>query len=632
MNLLTFSHRRNRSTALVNHRDQQAVRRRAGRRRPDIENLECRALLSTMYVDDDWADAAIGDVVGDGLTYGTDAFSTIPAAIARAADGDDIQIAEGTYSITSVINIGKKVDLIGAGAEATTLDVSTSTATYGLNVRASDVTLSGFRLTGSTSNSKLRYGIYASGVSGLSIDGVAVDSLSGSGVNLIGTTDVTITNVTSRDNNGAGFFFTDVKGVALTDVQTRGNAWTGVGFSTSGRYFDAGVEGVVIEGSSRFGEVASDNGGVMFEEARWDTATSSYAPGDPVPISFSTDPTAGADVTFSQDVALPFVLTGPQDDAWPVRRRFYESIGQGVAALNGTPDHFQPLDRVLSVVGPFAPPLVVSGPATVDQGSAYTLTLTAGAEAGPITFWRIDWGDGAIEEIAGSSDTASHNYSATPNTYQIRVWAETAVGPYEAPGGSTVTVLNVAPVVAIAGAPASVDQGTAVHLAAVGSDAEGEPTYAWAASLGGATVAAGSGPAFDFAPTAPGDYLVTLTAVDAHGAASVAAATISVLNVAPVVAITPISGPVNADTVVTLTAQATDPNPLVTPTYAWTVRRDSVVVAQGQGATLGFTPLQSGLYEAVVEVSDGEGGQVRSAVTFSVVSGLPATVERAVES
>jgi hypothetical protein len=83
----------------------------------------------------------------------------------------------------------------------------------------------------------------------------------------------------------------------------------------------------------------------------------------------------------------------------------------------------------------------------------------------------------------------------------------------------------------------------------------------------------------------------------------------------------------------TLAAQATDPNPAAVLSYTWTVRRNGVVVAVGDRAVLEFTPGFPGSYEAVVEVSDGEGGVTSRAVAFAAISAtVPAAVESTVEA
>ena len=61
----------------------------------------------------------------------------------------------------------------------------------------------------------------------------------------------------------------------------------------------------------------------------------------------------------------------------------------------------------------------VSGAATVDEAATYALDLTPDADApGTVTEWEIDWGDGTVETLSGSSLSATHIYADGPTTYE----------------------------------------------------------------------------------------------------------------------------------------------------------------------------------------------------------------------
>jgi len=875
-----------------------------------------------MYVDDDWANPVtypIGTDVGGGRIIGTDAFGTIQAAITAATAGDTVDIAEGDYS--GALSIPKSLSLVGAGSGLVNLDISGAATANAVNIAASNVTLSGMTIQGSTSNTTVKYGVYAAGRANLTFSDLVVDSVSRTGVNLNGATDFTITGVTSTNNGGAGFFFTDVKRATLTDVATDGNAWTGLAFSTSGRYYPIGVEDVTVAGASTFGEAAAANGGIMFEESRW--TGSAYDPSDPYPITFSTDAADGADVTLSMATPLPYALSGPQDDDWSVRNRLYATLDQGLAAAAGTPDHYLPagrtlstygalgaprvytvaplatmsiqaaidaasagdtvnvmagtyfenvtLDKVLalrgnaaihaasgaaltitaagavgsptivqgfnlisnagaavqldgaaaqvlldglvlrdssvglqildgsfsglelrssvvvqngngilvgsgatgvmlrmnrivangttavtntsgtpvdaaynwwgsnsgpggavaglvtsapyvvltlygpgqmvvngsstvtadlrhdstgadisglgtipglppvgltaslgtlgstslalvggtgttsyaagvtpgtalltasldgataaSVVNILGPPLFVSGPASAVRGSQYTLNLTS--QDGPVLGWVVDWGDGNVESIPGDATSAVHVYRAAPGGYTISATAQMATGTYAARNTVAVALGNDTPTVAIAGLPAAVAQGQSVLGRAVATDAAGDPlTYAWVATRDGQVVAAGEGDTFAFSTFVVGDYVLTVTVADPYGGTAQASQALAVTDALPSVTILPVPAQVDAASPLALVAQGSDPNPSAVLTYAWTVRRNGLVVAVGDQPTLSFTPGLPGAYEATVLVSDGEGGTATQSIAFAAVvsNDIPAPVERTVEA
>src|SRR5262249_26979844 len=116
-------------------------------------------------------------------------------------------------------------------------------------------------------------------------------------------------------------------------------------------------------------------------------------------------------------------------------------------------------------------------------------------------------------------------------------------------GTFTITVNRVAPTASIAGAPASVPEGTPVTLNAVVTDPSPVDMaagfgYAWSVTKNGSpftlppgTVTNAAG--FAFTPMDDGTYVVTLTATDEDGLASVPVMrTITVTEVNPTISIT----------------------------------------------------------------------------------------------
>ena len=62
-----------------------------------------------------------------------------------------------------------------------------------------------------------------------------------------------------------------------------------------------------------------------------------------------------------------------------------------------------------------APTLTLTGDATVDEGSVFTLSLSAtdpGADT--ITQWDINWGDGQTETVSGNPPSVQHTYARRP--------------------------------------------------------------------------------------------------------------------------------------------------------------------------------------------------------------------------
>ena len=67
----------------------------------------------------------------------------------------------------------------------------------------------------------------------------------------------------------------------------------------------------------------------------------------------------------------------------------------------------------------------VSGAATVNTGTPYTLNLTANEQA---TSWTINWGDGTIDTLTGNPSTATHTFTQGGFTFNILASARDAQG------------------------------------------------------------------------------------------------------------------------------------------------------------------------------------------------------------
>src|SRR5262249_44408183 len=151
----------------------------------------------------------------------------------------------------------------------------------------------------------------------------------------------------------------------------------------------------------------------------------------------------------------------------------------------------------------------------------------------------VDWGDGTTDTVTlpvGQLDFAATHPYADNGSYDIKV---TVTGP----GGSDradlpVTVSNVAPTAAIAGAPASSPEGAAIALRSAVTDPSSVDTaagftYAWSVTKNGSAFASGSAALFTFTPDDNGTYVVTLQATDKDGDTGTATQTITATNVSP---------------------------------------------------------------------------------------------------
>ncbi len=110
-----------------------------------------------------------------------------------------------------------------------------------------------------------------------------------------------------------------------------------------------------------------------------------------------------------------------------------------------------------------APTLTISGAATVNEGSTYTLNLSrTDPGVDTITQWLINWGDGNSQTVPGNPSTVTHVYADGSVSRIISATATDEDGTFSS-NSINVNVLNVAPTLTISGA-ASVNEGSTYTL------------------------------------------------------------------------------------------------------------------------------------------------------------------------
>lgn len=212
-------------------------------------------------------------------------------------------------------------------------------------------------------------------------------------------------------------------------------------------------------------------------------------------------------------------------------------------------------------VGNVAPTLIIAGASSVDEGSAYTLTLS---ESDPgtdtISSWTINWGDGNIQNVTGNPSSVTHTYADGDNNYTISATATDEDGTFAAGNTVAVSVDNVAPVLTLAGA-AMIAEGALYTLGLLWSDPGADTITSWIINWGDATEVVAGNPASITHIYADGatNYTITATATDEDGtyAASNSIA-VTVNNVAPTLAIAGAAS-VNEGASYTLSLSSSDP-------------------------------------------------------------------------
>ena len=106
-----------------------------------------------------------------------------------------------------------------------------------------------------------------------------------------------------------------------------------------------------------------------------------------------------------------------------------------------------------------APTIALSGDASVDEGSLYSLTLGAVTDPGDdtVTEWTVDWGDGGRDTYLADG-VVTHTYADGPADYTISVDLLDEDGTHLAAGSHDVHVDNVKPSISLRG-PDTANEG-----------------------------------------------------------------------------------------------------------------------------------------------------------------------------
>src|SRR5262245_2881308 len=126
------------------------------------------------------------------LTLGTNAFTSVQAAVNAASAGDTIRVGSGTF--TESVSVNKQITLLGnqfgidartrAGAAETIMDGATNSGRTPFYVTANSVTLDGFTVQGATNPNVFGFGILlGAGTSGAHvINNIVQDNIVGLGL------------------------------------------------------------------------------------------------------------------------------------------------------------------------------------------------------------------------------------------------------------------------------------------------------------------------------------------------------------------------------------------------------------------------------------------------------------------
>lgn len=362
-----------------------------------------------------------------------------------------------------------------------------------------------------------------------------------------------------------------------------------------------------------------------------DGAPTTMAEGSTVVLTASGSDAGGDALTYSWrafrggvhqpalDGSGPTYSFAPNDDgAWTVR--VVASDGDG-----GTAD-----DSAAITVTNVAPAATLTAPDHVDEGSAFTVSLSGATDPSTADTaagfeYALDCGTGSGYGAFGPAASAT---CATDDdgTRAVRAKIRDKDGG-EREYAASVVVRNVAPT-ALLSAPASVDGGSTFALALTGAadvsaaDAAAGFAYAFDCGSGSGYGAFGAASSAQCPTADDGTRTVRAKIRDKDGGESEYVATVDVVNVPPTCG--PVSAPLAPSPVgatVSISAPIVDPEPADTHTgtVAWGDGTSSPAAVAGGVATAGHAYAAPGVYTVTVDVADDDGGTASCVFRYVVV-------------
>jgi hypothetical protein len=266
----------------------------------------------------------------DAKTYvvGNGSELSLQAAIDAAVAGETILIANGTYTLTSTLNVNKGVILLGESEAGVTIDAS-GVDSYGILLTGNNAVLKNFTLlgpqAGMTPNDN--YGIKAqpdSGVSSDTLNGITIENVTVKGsltteIDLNGVNGALIKNVTADGlgTSGAGIGLDASANITFENVATTGNTWGSTAIYLANNYYALQTANITFNGTFSHGEplgISVDNDG---SNAGMGTLTlpTGYANNHGYQVKFgvgSTTTWTGYFASEAEADAFLAVLTAPQ--------------------------------------------------------------------------------------------------------------------------------------------------------------------------------------------------------------------------------------------------------------------------------------------------------------------------------
>jgi SepF-like predicted cell division protein (DUF552 family) len=183
-----------------------------------------------------------GNNANNGLSAATPK-PTIAAAFALAVDGDIVNLANGTYSLTTTLNFNKSVSVIGQSEAGVIIDGHTIAGGWILNPNRSNISLSNFTVKPNGTNGGFPIHVGANSgnplpvLTNINLTHITINSAKKTAFDFNAVNNLSISYLTATNtSNGNGVQFSGCWNVTADHITTSGNAWGGLAVYVSNPY------------------------------------------------------------------------------------------------------------------------------------------------------------------------------------------------------------------------------------------------------------------------------------------------------------------------------------------------------------------------------------------------------------
>ncbi|MCD8484018.1 fibronectin type III domain-containing protein [Candidatus Woesebacteria bacterium] len=167
-------------------------------------------------------------------TSTSNCFNSIQDAINAASNGDTIRIENGTYTLSSTIQVNKEVKLIGESRGSVIIDASGLTTSYAMRISADNVVVRKATFLPPSNAYTIHVSNTPGLVSNLKLESLTVENAKKTPFDVHGVDGGILTGLSAKNSSaGNGVSLSGSSNITLENITTANNAWGGIALYNS---------------------------------------------------------------------------------------------------------------------------------------------------------------------------------------------------------------------------------------------------------------------------------------------------------------------------------------------------------------------------------------------------------------